>query len=70
VTLAAPLIFGIPALLCLVLSVGWWKVGAVVPLALLAGALTGCPFLVSRAGAAARAPLATGAGELAGSRVR
>jgi len=43
--IAAPLVFGIPTLLCLVLSVGWWKIGAVVPLVLLAGALGGCPHL-------------------------
>ena len=62
--LAAPLVFGIPTLLCLVLSVGWWKVGAVVPLALLAGALGGCPHLRGgRRPEAASRPVASAAGD-------
>lgn len=47
---SALVVFGIPAVLCLVLPTGWWKVGAVVPVALLAGAVYGCPYVVARLG--------------------
>lgn len=63
--LAAPLVFGIPTLLCLVLSVGWWKVGAIVPLVLLAGALGGCPHLGGgRRPEAASRPVASVTGDV------
>lgn len=47
---SALVLFGIPLVLCLLLPVGWWKLGAIVPAALLVGALCGCPWVLRNMG--------------------
>lgn len=50
VVVSALVLFGIPLVLCLLLPVGWWKLGAIVPAVLLVGALAGCPWVLRNMG--------------------